>query len=197
MLAAPALRVGCSTSCHDPSANSVHMARYEQKNAATIVSPSTRTSHCGSTTWWFGSLRLYVTVGFGAAGSRGLRGVAIELTLACRCSCKLELGGRQMSQWVRLCATSEVPAAGSVGEYSASGVDLCLANSDGKLSALANLCPHRSGPLGQGWIEDGKVLCPWHAWAFDCQTGECPEENSKVNVFPLRLEGEDVLVEID
>ncbi len=101
-----------------------------------------------------------------------------------------------MSQWIKLCAASEVPAPGAVGEYGTAGVDICLANDGGKLSALDNWCPHRRGPLGQGWLEDGKVVCPWHAWAFDLATGECPEEHSQIATFALKLEGGDVLIDI-
>ena len=33
------------------------------------------------------------------------------------------------------------------------------------------LCPHRQGPLGQGEISGRNVVCPWHAWEWDCSTG--------------------------
>jgi nitrite reductase (NADH) small subunit len=78
------------------------------------------------------------------------------------------------------------------------GVPICLANVGGTLSAIGNVCPHRQGPLGGGWIEDGKVLCPWHAWAFDVTTGVVAEpETGRVEVYPVRVEGGAVLVEIE
>lgn len=101
-----------------------------------------------------------------------------------------------MSEWIRLCSASEAPEPGKLGTFAAGGVDVCVANVDGELAAMDNRCPHRQGPLGEGWIEGTSVVCPWHAWAFDCRTGDCPEEKSHVAVFPLRREGEDVLVDI-
>ena len=101
-----------------------------------------------------------------------------------------------MAEWVRLCSAAEAPAAGKLGTFNVSGVDVCLANVEGELSAMDNWCPHRQGPLGEGWIEGSAVVCPWHAWAFDCRTGECPEENSHVKVYALRREAGDVLVDI-
>ena len=101
-----------------------------------------------------------------------------------------------MPQWVRLCAASEVPEAGKVGQYQAQGVDVCLANVNGELAAMDNWCPHRRGPLGEGWIEGNAVVCPWHAWSFDLKTGDCPEERAHVDVFPVKQEGEDVLVDL-
>lgn len=103
-----------------------------------------------------------------------------------------------MPQWVRLCAVSEAPAEGTVKEAEASGRTVCLANVDGKLHALGNVCPHRGAPLGQGWIEDGKLVCPWHSWTFELASG-CAEypEGEKVEVFPLRIEGTEVEIELD
>jgi nitrite reductase/ring-hydroxylating ferredoxin subunit len=42
------------------------------------------------------------------------------------------------------------------------------------------------------------VLCPWHQWQFDLKTGCSPVNPlSKVKVYPVWLEGTDVLLEMD
>lgn len=83
-------------------------------------------------------------------------------------------------------------------ECEAEGIGVCLANVDGELSALDNWCPHRRGPLGQGWVEGKAVVCPWHSWAFDSRTGAADyPEGERVAVFPVRIEGNEILVEID
>lgn len=103
-----------------------------------------------------------------------------------------------MSRWVRLCSVGEAPGRDQVMEAEAAGVAVCLANVGGELSALDNWCPHRRGPLGQGWVEGKAVVCPWHSWAFDARTGvaEYPE-NERVTVFGVKTEGEDVLVDLE
>ncbi len=102
-----------------------------------------------------------------------------------------------MSEWVRLCAAQEAPVPGGVMEAEIKGVTVCLANVDGKLSALDNWCPHRRGPLGQGWVEGNAVVCPWHSWAFNVETGVAePPERAKVDVFSVKTEGGEVLVEL-
>ena len=103
-----------------------------------------------------------------------------------------------VAQWVRLCGLTEAPPVGRVMEAEVDGVQVCLANVNGVLSALDNICPHRQGPLGQGWIEGEAVVCPWHSWAFNVKTGlaEYPA-HERVDVFPLRVEGKDVLVDIE
>jgi nitrite reductase (NADH) small subunit len=86
---------------------------------------------------------------------------------------------------------------GQVMEAEVAGIGVCLANVGGELSALDNVCPHRQGPLGQGWVEGEAVVCPWHSWAFHAKTGvaEYPE-GERVASFAVRVDGEDVLVEI-
>jgi nitrite reductase/ring-hydroxylating ferredoxin subunit len=34
-------------------------------------------------------------------------------------------------------------------------------------------CPHRGGPLIEGVLRNGAVVCPWHWYTFDLDTGRC------------------------
>jgi nitrite reductase (NADH) small subunit len=46
-------------------------------------------------------------------------------------------------------------------------------------------------------VEQGKVVCPWHGWQYDPKTGELGHNsNVRIPVYPLKIEGEDVLVEV-
>jgi nitrite reductase (NADH) small subunit len=49
-----------------------------------------------------------------------------------------------------------------------------------------------------GWVEGESVVCPWHSWTFNVRTGvaEFPVQQ-RVAVFPVKVVGEDVLVELD
>ena len=47
----------------------------------------------------------------------------------------------------------------------------------GRVYAVQAECPHRGGPLIDGLVGDGKVICPLHSFAFDLTTGN-PIENS-------------------
>ena len=61
-----------------------------------------------------------------------------------------------MSDLVRICAQSELPAINQVREVVAGGRTLCVANVNGSISVLDGTCPHEGGPLGEGMIEEGK-----------------------------------------
>ncbi len=102
-----------------------------------------------------------------------------------------------VAQWVRICGVDEAPAEGSVCEQFAGELQVCLARVGGQLKAVDNLCPHRQGPLGQGWLEGKAVVCPWHSWAFDLESGSADyPDGERVAVYPVRVDGEDVLVEV-
>jgi nitrite reductase (NADH) small subunit len=102
-----------------------------------------------------------------------------------------------MSEFVRICGRTDLPSPGEAREVFAGGKSLCVANVDGRVTVLDNVCPHREGPLGQGTVEDGKIVCPWHAWAFDLKTGVSTHSvDARVGVHKLRIDGEDVFAEI-
>jgi nitrite reductase/ring-hydroxylating ferredoxin subunit/uncharacterized membrane protein len=51
-------------------------------------------------------------------------------------------------------------------------VPLLLLRQDGRVHALANTCTHRGGPLHEGELESGTIICPWHRSAFRMEDGE-------------------------
>jgi phenylpropionate dioxygenase-like ring-hydroxylating dioxygenase large terminal subunit len=53
-------------------------------------------------------------------------------------------------------------------------------DSNDKVAALDDQCPHRRAPLSQGWVRpDGRIACGYHGWHFDArgngQSPSCPE----------------------
>jgi len=46
----------------------------------------------------------------------------------------------------------------------------------GAVFATQALCPHRAGPLADGLVGDGKVVCPLHGHKFDLGSG-LPADN--------------------
>ena len=41
----------------------------------------------------------------------------------------------------------------------------------GRVCVLADRCSHRGGPLSEGQVRDGIIICPWHGSRFDLVTG--------------------------
>ncbi len=77
------------------------------------------------------------------------------------------------------------------------GTPVAIFNLGGSFYAIHNTCLHRGGPLGEGECEGTVVTCPWHGWQYDVTTGCAPDNpNVKVAKFNVKLEGDEVFVEI-
>lgn len=102
-----------------------------------------------------------------------------------------------MSEFRKVATLSELPPPGEAREFTLDNHTICIANENGACSAMDNVCAHRGGPLGQGIVERGKIVCPWHGWQFDLKTGKSEQSATLgVDVYELKVEGEDVLVKI-
>ena len=61
--------------------------------------------------------------------------------------------------------------------------------------AIDNLCPHQGGPLADGWVNNGQVICPLHGWEFSLETGTTTM-GEPVPVHKVRIDGNNVQVAI-
>lgn len=99
--------------------------------------------------------------------------------------------------FIKLTTQSELPANNEAKEFAFGDRTICVANVNGTITAMDNVCLHRGGPLGQGVIESGKVVCPWHGWEWDPVTGEATHNaNAKVAVYTVKVEDGELLVEV-
>ena len=75
--------------------------------------------------------------------------------------------------------------------------NLVLCRVEDQVYAVDGLCPHSGGPLGQGALHGRMLVCPWHAWEFDCTTGEHDRNPAcRLKTYPVVIRNGDVLVEL-
>ncbi len=74
--------------------------------------------------------------------------------------------------FIEVVQVNEVPT-GTMKSYSAGGKQILIANIDGKLYAIGNVCTHAGGDLSKGKLEGKIVTCPRHGSKFDVTTGKC------------------------
>ena len=71
--------------------------------------------------------------------------------------------------------TPTIPAAelaeGDKACVVADGTPILLVRRDGRVEAIHNRCSHRGGPLDEGELEDGCVVCPLHGSRFRLSDG--------------------------
>lgn len=67
---------------------------------------------------------------------------------------------------------------------------------NGRLYAIQNACPHRGGPLSEGILGAGTVICPFHAWKVNVETGECLTDPCQLRTYPVRAEAGKIYVRV-
>ncbi len=76
---------------------------------------------------------------------------------------------------------------------------LVLVRSGDSVRAVDALCPHKFGPLQDGTIENGCIVCPIHDAHFSCQDGSPragDEWAGTLETFPCFVEEGAVFVEL-
>lgn len=97
---------------------------------------------------------------------------------------------------VRVCGVDEL-SEGSSRLVSLRGRQLAVFRVNGKILAIDAECPHEGGPLQDGMIEQGCIVCPWHNYRFDLTSGQCETDHSlSVKTYSALIENEAVWVEI-
>ena len=103
-----------------------------------------------------------------------------------------------MSWFIKVADTNDVlPGTGKVVRVE--GRNITLFNVAGSFYAIDNNCSHDGGPLAEGELCGEVITCPWHNAKFNVKTGEAigPPADRGVQAFPVKVQGNDVLVEVD
>ena len=78
------------------------------------------------------------------------------------------------------------------------GEKILLVNVDNHIYAYADACPHQKSRLSEGTLTDKILRCATHHWEFDvCSGSGVNPQNSRLRGFPIRLNQEDILVDVD
>ena len=102
------------------------------------------------------------------------------------------------STGTRACSLSEL-AEDSAIRVELDGRPVCIARSGGEVFAISDVCSHADVALSEGDVEDGRIECWLHGSLFDLRTGQptgLPAVRP-VPTFPVTVEGDDVLVQME
>ena len=103
-----------------------------------------------------------------------------------------------MADLVTVARLEDVPP-GTVKTFFVGDQHLALANVEGEIYAIQDVCTHDGGQLTGGTIEGDQIVCPRHGARFCVRTGEALsapayEPTAK---FPVRVENGEVQVKDD
>ncbi len=105
----------------------------------------------------------------------------------------------QPGRWAAACTTDEVGEDFPTRVELEDGLAIAVYRVDGAFYATNDRCTHGEASLSDGLVDGHVIECPFHSGTFDIRTGKaltfpCTEP---VAVYPVRLEGDRILVWID
>lgn len=102
-----------------------------------------------------------------------------------------------MASFVKVATRQEI-ASGAARQIEVEGKTIALFNIEGRFYAIEAWCYHMGAPLAYAEYRGGtRIVCPWHGWEFDLTSGCYTRDRAlRLETYPVRVEGEDVLIEI-
>jgi len=102
-----------------------------------------------------------------------------------------------VDSWLRAGLAKDIPDSRALVVRSEAGEEIAIFNDGGSFSAIGHRCAHQNGPLGEGRIIDGRVICPWHGYEYNLRDGCAPAPfTERVPTYPLRVENGVVFVRV-
>jgi nitrite reductase/ring-hydroxylating ferredoxin subunit len=127
-----------------------------------------------------------------------LSGVAIVSTLHLLAARRERAGDVERATshaFVDVCAVDDIPDR-RARTVCVSGERVAVFKYDGRVSAVSNVCRHQNGPLGEGKIVDGCIVCPWHGYEYRPADGCAPPPFSeKLPTFAVKVVNGRVLID--
>lgn len=97
-------------------------------------------------------------------------------------------------KWYRV-GDKEMLDPGRVTTVTAGTTTIALTRTEKGYGAISNRCPHQGGPLGDGFLQNGYVICPWHAYEYDPHDGTAPGGyDDHVPCFPVEERDDGVYI---
>jgi len=97
--------------------------------------------------------------------------------------------------FVDVCAVDEIPES-RARTVCLSGERVAIVRYSNRISAVSNVCRHQNGPLGEGKVVGGCLVCPWHGYEYEPASGRAPAPfTEKLPTFSVRVARGRVLVD--
>lgn len=99
--------------------------------------------------------------------------------------------------WIDATDEAAVPDEDVIG-LQVAGRDIALYKVEGEVFATDNACTHGPGRLCEGFLLGHEIECPLHQGRFDVRNGQgtCEPVTEAVRIYPVRIEGGRILLQI-
>lgn len=101
-----------------------------------------------------------------------------------------------MAKFVKVARVEDIQP-GEKRIYEVDGILVVLVNLNGEFYAIEDTCTHDGGPLGEGEMQNGHLICPRHGARFDIRTGAALSLPAvdPTPIYEVRVQDGDIYVE--
>jgi len=87
---------------------------------------------------------------------------------------------------------------GTARVFNVNEVRIAICHVEEKFYAIADICTHDGGPLGEGELVDCQIECPRHGARFDVRTGKalCLPAIISVPTYAVEVRADEIFVNI-
>jgi 3-phenylpropionate/trans-cinnamate dioxygenase ferredoxin component len=105
---------------------------------------------------------------------------------------------QESAAFVRACGVSDLKDDGVISVV-LGGDEVAIVKTNGEVFAIKDWCSHAAVPLSEGDVDGYTIECWLHGSCFDLRTGKPTSMPATVPVpvYPVKIEGDDVLVAIE
>ena len=97
--------------------------------------------------------------------------------------------------WIDIGSVDDIPLRGARMVKTPIGCIALFRTAEAEVFAASNTCPHKGGPLADGIVHGQKITCPLHNMVFDLNSGEAVGEDYSIATYPVRIDGDRVLLD--
>lgn len=103
-----------------------------------------------------------------------------------------------MNNWMEVASSDELQP-GTMKRVDIAGKRYLIANANGQIYAVDDLCSHEEVSLYLGCIEGDTIKCSLHGSRFSLKNGEPLDEpaTEPIKTYPVKISAERIYVQID
>lgn len=94
-------------------------------------------------------------------------------------------------------ASADELEEGQVKGYSVGATKIVICRRGGRYYAMYGICSHAGGPLCRGELDGEVLVCPWHGWEFNLESGICEiEPTLRQQTYEVKVEDGQIWVAV-
>jgi nitrite reductase/ring-hydroxylating ferredoxin subunit/uncharacterized membrane protein len=144
-----------------------------------------------------GAGRLTSLAGLASLGAGAFLGAHLGYRQALGANHAEHVPHRAPAEWTPVCALAELPD-GQLVQRLVGDQPVAVFRVGGSVTVVSDVCSHLSGPLHEGEVRDGCIVCPWHGSTFRLDDGSVARSpaTAPLPVFEVRLDDGQVQVRL-